>query len=62
MISTYATEVEAVDEDNELLFTIKILGDAACTIKMEKAMVLSKRNLEEVLEAVRQAVKLLRLE
>jgi hypothetical protein len=62
MISIYATKVEAVDEDHNILFTLELLDEAACTIEMKKPMVLSNGNLEEVLEAVRQAVKLLRLE
>jgi hypothetical protein len=62
MISIYATKVEAVDEDHNILFTLELLDEAACTIEMKKPMVLSNGNLEEVLQAVRQAVKLLRLE
>jgi hypothetical protein len=62
MISIYATKVEAVDEDHNILFTLELLDEAACTIEMKKPMVLSNGNLEEVLEAVRKAVRLLRLE
>jgi|GEM_PF-6788273 len=62
MISVYATKVEAADEDNNVLFTLEIIDEAACTIEVKKPMVLSNGNLEEVLEAVRQAVKLLELD
>lgn len=62
MISVYSTKVEAVDEDHNILFTLEMLDKYACTIEVKKPMVLSNGNLEEVLEAVRQAVKLLELE
>ena len=62
MISVYSTKVEAVDEDHNVLFTLEMLDEAACTIEVKKPMVLSNGNLEEVLDAVRQAVKLLELE
>jgi len=62
MISVYATKVEAVDEDLNVLFTLEMIDEAACTIEVKKPMVLSNGNLEEVLEAVRQAVNMLELE
>lgn len=62
MISVYSTKVEAVDEDHNVLFTLEMIDKAACTIEIKKPMVLSSSNLEEMLEAVRQAVKLLKLE
>lgn len=62
MISVYSTKVEAVDEDHNVLFTLEMIDEAACTIEVKKPMVLSNGNLEEVLDAVRQAVKLLELE
>jgi len=62
MIDVYATEVQAVDEDNNLLFTLKMVDEYCCTMELSKPLLLSKGNLEEVLGAVRQAVKMLRLE
>ena len=62
MISVYSTKVEAVDEDHNVLFTLEMIDKAVCTIEIKKPMVISNGNLEEMLEAVRQAVKLLKLE
>ena len=61
MISVYATKVEAVDEDNNVLFTLEMIDEEACTIEVKKPMVLSNGNLEEVLESVRHAMILLNL-
>jgi hypothetical protein len=62
MIDVYATEVEAVDEDRNLLFTLKMMDEYCCTMTIKDSLLLSNGNLEEVLGAVRQAVKMLRLE
>ena len=62
MIDVYATEVEAVDEDRNLLFTLKMMDEYCCTMTIKDSLLLSNGNLEEVLNAVKQAVKMLRLE
>jgi hypothetical protein len=62
MIEVYATEVQAVDEDNNLLFTLKMEDEYCCTMTLKDALLLSNGNLEEVLDAVREAVKMLKLQ
>ena len=62
MIKVYATSVEAVDEDGNLLFTLKSDDLFTCTIEINQPLVLNKGNLEEVLTAVRRAVHELGLE
>jgi hypothetical protein len=62
MIDVYATEVEAMDEDRNLLFTLKMMDEYCCTMTIKESLLLSNDNLEEVLNAVKQAVKMLRLE
>jgi hypothetical protein len=62
MIDVYATEVQAVDEDKNLLFTLKMEDEYCCTMELSKPLLLSKGNLAEVLDSVRQAVNMLRLE
>lgn len=62
MIDVYATEVQAVDEDNNLLFTLKMVDEYCCTMTIKDSLLLSNGNLEDVLDSVRQAVKMLRLE
>ena len=59
MIDVFATEVQAVDEDNNLLFTLKREDTHCCTMSMTRALVLDSGNLEEILDAVRRGVKLL---
>jgi hypothetical protein len=62
MIEVYATEVQAVDEDNNLLFTLKMVDAYCCTMTLKDALLLSPGNLEEVLDAVREAVEMLKLQ
>ena len=62
MISVYATKVEAVDEDHNVLFTLEMQDADCCTMKIEDLLLLSNENLEEMLEAVRSGVKLLNLD
>lgn len=61
MINLYPTTVEAVDEDNNVLFTLTMEDKFCCTMTV-KHLLLSNGNLEEVLDAVRQAVKMLELD
>ena len=62
MIDVYATEVQAVDEDKNLLFTLKMVDEYFCTMELSKPLLLSNGDLEEVLDAVKRAVKMLSLE
>jgi hypothetical protein len=62
MIDVFAIEVQAVDEDNNLLFTLKMEDEYCCTMSITKPLLLSNGNLEEVMEAVSRAVKMLKLQ
>ena len=62
MINVHATAMEAIDEDGNLLFTIKAEDSSTCTIEINHPLVLNKGNLEDVLTAVRRAVHELGLE
>ena len=59
MIDVFATEVQAVDEDNNLLFIIKREDTHCCTMTMTKNLLLDSGNVEETLDAVRRGVKML---
>lgn len=61
MIDVFATEVRAVDEDNNLLFTLKREDAHCCTMSISGALLLDSGNLEETLDAVRRGVKMLDL-
>jgi hypothetical protein len=61
MISVYATKVEAVDEDNTVLFTLEMQDEHCCVMTLACSLLLSNKNLEETLEAVRSSVKILNL-
>ena len=62
MIDIYATEVKAVDRDENLLFTIKMFDVHCCTMTITNSLLLDNDNLEETLDAVRRAVKMLDLQ
>jgi hypothetical protein len=62
MISVYATRVEAVDEDNNILFTLEMQDENCCTMTVKQSLLLSNDNLEETLKAVRHGVYLLNLD
>jgi hypothetical protein len=62
MISVYATKVEAVDEDNNILFRLEMQDENCCTMTITHSLLLNNDNLEETLEAVREGVKLLKLD
>jgi hypothetical protein len=62
MIDVYTTVVQAVDEDQNILFTLEMQDAHCCTMTITNALLLSYENLEETLEAVRAGVKLLKLE
>ena len=61
MISVYATKVEAMDDDNNILFTLEMQDENCCTMTITQSLLLSNDNLEETLEAVRNSMKLLNL-
>lgn len=61
MITVYPTQIEAVDEDQNVLFTLTMFDFHACEMKIEKSLVMDNSNLEDVLEAIRQGVKILNL-
>jgi hypothetical protein len=62
MIDVYATEVQAVDKDGNLLFTLKVFDANFCTMSITNSLLLDSGNLEETLDAVRRGVKLLGIE
>jgi hypothetical protein len=62
MIDIYATEVQAVDKDGNLLFTLKVFDANCCTMSITNSLLLDINNLEETLDAVRRGVKLLGIE
>lgn len=62
MISVYATKVEAVDEDHNILFTLEMQDKHCCTMTVKQSLLLSNDNLEETLESVRHAMILLNLD
>lgn len=62
MIDVYATEVQAVDSDNNLLFTLKMEDEYCCTMQITRPLLLSNGNLEEMIDAVRRGVQMLALE
>lgn len=61
MIDVHTTEVQAVDEDHNLLFTLKMEDEYCCTMVITQPLLLSNGNLEEVMEAVSRGVKMLDL-
>ena len=62
MINVHVTEVQAVDADHDLLFTLKMEDEYCCTVSTTENLFLRKDNLEEVLDAVRQGVHMLKLQ
>jgi hypothetical protein len=62
MIDVYPTRIEAVDEDGDVLFVLSTEDRDCCTIHVKTPILLSNRNLEQVLTAVRRGVKMLGLE
>jgi hypothetical protein len=62
MIDVYATEVQAVDEDKNLLFTLKMEDEYCCTMQFTRPLLLSNGNLDEMMDAVRRGVQMLSLE
>ena len=62
MINVYATTVEAVDDDNTVLFKLYMQDEHCCMMTLTHGLLLSSDNLEETLEAVRKGVKLLELQ
>lgn len=61
MINVYPTRIEATDEDRNVLFVLELEDAHCCTIQIKNPMMLSNGNMEEVLNAVRQGVKMLDL-
>jgi hypothetical protein len=62
MIDVYPTRVEAVDEDNNVLFVLEMEDEHCCTLQIKNPLILSNHNMEPVLTAVRRGVKMLGLE
>jgi hypothetical protein len=60
MIEVKATQVQAIDEDSELLFTLSVF-DTNCAVIEMKCLVDSK-NIDQLTAAVRRALALLDLE
>lgn len=62
MINVYPTRIEACDEDKNVLFILEMEDQYCCTLQIKNPMHLNNHNLEQVLDAVRRGVQMLRLE
>ncbi len=62
MINVYPTRIEAVDEDQNVLFVLSTEDAQCCTLHIRSPIALSNGNLEQVLTAVRRGVHMLGLE
>jgi len=62
MIDVYPTRIEAVDEDQNVLFSLNMEDAQCCTLHIKNPVLLYNRNLEQVLTAVRRGVHMLGLE
>ena len=62
MIDVYPTRIEAVDEDQNVLFVLSTEDAHCCTMHVRQPILLGNKNLEQVLTAVRRGVQMLRLE
>jgi len=62
MIDVYPTHIEAVDEDNNVLFMLHMEDEHCCTLHIKEPLLLNNHNLEQVLTAVRRGVNMLGLE
>lgn len=62
MINVYPTRIEAVDEDNNVLFALNLEDGGCCTMHVKNPLLLDQSNLEEMLTAVRRGMKILGLE
>jgi hypothetical protein len=62
MIDVYPTRIEAVDEDQNILFALQLEDGGCCTIEVKNPLILNNANLEQVLTAVRRGVQMLGLE
>lgn len=60
MIDVHATEVQALNEDNDLLFTLKTF-DKDCAI-IEMTCSVNSQNIDQLTAAMRRALALLDLE
>jgi hypothetical protein len=62
MINVYPTRIEAVDEDNNVLFILNLEDGGCCTMHLKSPLLLDQSNLEKVLTAVRRGVNMLGLD
>lgn len=62
MITLHPTRIEAVDEDNNVLFVFNLEDGGCCTMHLKSPLLLDQSNLEKVLTAVRRGVNMLGLE
>jgi hypothetical protein len=62
MIDIYPTRIEAVDEDQNILFVLSTEDAQCCTMHIKSPILLSKQNLEQTLTAIRRGVHMLELE
>jgi hypothetical protein len=62
MIDVYPTRIEAVDEDQNVLFVLSTEDPCCCTMHIKSPILLSNENLEQVLTAVRRGVQMLGLD
>lgn len=60
MIKVYPTKIEAVDETNELVFTIEAFDQHAASVTMKTLV--GRGNIEEITDAMIRAVTMLELE
>lgn len=62
MINVYPTRIEAVDEENNVLFILNLEDGGCCTMHLKSPLLLDQSNLEKVLTAVRRGVNMLGLD
>jgi hypothetical protein len=62
MIDVYPTRIEAVDEDQNVLFVLSTEDPHCCTMHIKSPILMSNGNIEQVLTAVRRGVQMLGLE
>jgi hypothetical protein len=62
MIDVYPTKVEARDENGQVLLTIELEDDGACTVHIKNPASLNQPTLSKVLIAMQRGVQILKIE
>lgn len=60
MIEVYPVKIEAVDDIGEIVFKLETFDESAATIEI-KTLVAPGKSLDELLNAIRQGVDMLKL-